>query len=243
MLCIAILPCSVKPVNQGGWGYSPATRDRKIGRNPDSISFHTSIFMKVLQNWPAWAEAEHKAGRLSLPRRLLVQQFLVSACTYHTATIGDVKYQTWKHGDMQVRRPNRGCCWVVLHKRYTPQELADQEQPVFGRIKKIYTHKCTALTEGKVGPQVKPNLMLGVEWFTTPTAGRVYDTDLDVPVIGATPSTTLANQLPKTFPGALIVPLHIIVMPHPKRNDRQVLLPANNDFYWLECAGFRGPNL
>jgi hypothetical protein len=132
---------------------------------------------------------------------------------------------------------------VVLHKRYTPQVLADQEQPVFGRIQKIYMHKCTALTKGKVGPDVQPNLMLGVEWFTTPTAGWVYDRDLHVPIIGKAPATNLAHQLPKTFPGALIVPLHIIAMPHPTRCDRQVLLPANNDFYWLDCAGFRGPTL
>lgn len=89
-------------------------------------------------------------------------------------------------------------------------------------------------------------MMLAVEWFTTPSTGRrpvVYDRELHVPIIGTEPASSLAKKLPKIFPGALIVPLHIIAMPHPTQCDRQVLLPANNDFYWLECAGFRGPVL
>jgi hypothetical protein len=67
-----MLLCSVLPEAEGGWEYSEATHMRKIGSNPDNITFHPSIFLKVLLDWPAWAEKECKAGRLSLPQRRLV---------------------------------------------------------------------------------------------------------------------------------------------------------------------------
>jgi hypothetical protein len=86
-------------------------------------------------------------------------------------------------------------------------------------------------------------IMLKVEWYTTPMASRrqVYDSDLHVPIIGNRPATAL--DLAATFPAALVVPVNVIVMKHPTRSMQQVVLPVNNDIYWLECAGFAGPEL
>ena len=45
------------------------------------------------------------------------------------------------------------------------------------------------------------------------------------------------------LPACQVVALGLVVMPHPRASNLQVVLPVNNDFYWLKALGYDGPRL
>jgi hypothetical protein len=144
----------------------------------------------------------------------------------------------WVYRLRHAKKKGRGCHWVVMHKALAPAAFADRGRPLFGRITTIWEHESRVVAQAVDGPAV----LLAVEWFVAPSNAQVYDRDMHVPVIGKVPSR--ARSLPPAiFPACQVVPIDLVVMPHPVEQNLQVLLPVNNDFYWLTALGYDGPRL
>ena len=208
-----------------------------VGSSANKVTFTPAAFNLALSHWPRWATAELQAQRITEEQHNLISMFAPIANTYNCVTIGDsLKY--WTSG-MATKKKGRGCHWVVLHKALAPKEFAERGRPLFGRISTIWEHQTNALGQEEAdGPAV----LLAVDWFVAPSQLPVYDKELHVAVIGKAPSK--ARKLP---PGIMtagqVVPIDLVIAPHPKANNLQVVLPVNNDFYWLTALGYDGPNL
>jgi hypothetical protein len=86
--------------------------------------------------------------------------------------------------------------------------------------------------------------VLLVDWFVAPSSYKrhnYYHPRVLAPVIPATPGG--AQQLPlAAVPAGDVVALELVVRPLPG-TAAQVVLPANNDLYFMTAFGYEGPRL
>jgi hypothetical protein len=161
-----------------------AWRTTHLGSSANNIRYTSTGFAAAVAHWPRWAKEQLTAAAAGEREGFIetdvhmVSVFQVTASTLNTVSIGGLQYVT----EAVANKRGRCCHWFVLHKRLTPQRLADAERPLFGRIHTIWGHHCSALTYNQDNPN--PTIMLGVEWFMAPTGRQVYDRHLHVPITG-----------------------------------------------------------
>jgi hypothetical protein len=220
-------------------------RTTNVGSNCNGVTYTPEGWQDAFWHWKSWVLQQERAGAVPRGTKGLVEQFDSAADTYASIVIDGIRL--WTAAAAQQR--GRGCHWIVCPARLLPEGLAGiagrAPRPAFGKIKGIMVHHHSAFPDADPDPRLHGSTLLQVEWYVSPLSHQhtnCYHPRMLAPVIGARRGG--ARQLPMTIvPAAAVTPLELVVKADPRNAAAQVVLPANNDLYFMTAFGYEGPRV
>jgi len=166
---------------------------------------------------------------------------------YKHLDIGGVRFTT--AAISKQRGGSAGCCWVIAPAAVAP-DLSAKPRMAWGQIQDILVHSSRPLSErGQTAQRVtkmEQHTWVIVKWHMLPGAAasqRPYDKQLHVPVIPSKPVARVPRGLPCALPACEIVPLDVVVLPHPLQANHLVVLPVHGSVYFACEAGYDEPSM
>ena len=166
------------------------------------------------------------------------------ATTATSVTIGGVRYYTSTAAE---GREGRGCCWVLAPAAVAPDDGRQDGgnlRMAFGCIQRIIEHSSRPLADLDADA-LAPEVFLEVKWHLLPSSSTsAYDPVVLAPVIPAAPArNSAALDLPPMLPASHVMAVELVVLPHPTRANKLVVLPVHDSVYFAVAAGYPGPPL
>lgn len=220
-------------------------RNTYVGTNRRKVTYKPEGWRDALWWWRPWVEQQQLAGVVPSGTTSLLEEFQFAVDTYASIVIDGIRLWT----AVAAEQRGRGCHWIVCPAQLLPQGLAgapgQAPRPVFGRIKGILVHQHSALPDAIPDPRLHGMALLLVEWYVAPLSHRrtnYYHPRMLAPVVGARRGG--AAELPITaVPASEVTPLELVVRTDPRNAAVQVVLPANNDLYFMTAFGYEGPRV